>query len=77
MFLGTFSSVLTAHSAETLRLGLGMAESVLVKGASAGNFTSIIGDPKIADVTFGPRNTLWFIGLAEGTTNVIMLDRSR
>jgi hypothetical protein len=53
-----------------------MAESVPVNGASAGNFTSIIGNPKIADVTFGPKNTLWFIGLAEGTTNVIMLDNS-
>ena len=74
--LGTFSSVLPARSAEALRLTLGIAKSVVVEGATAGNFSSIIGDPKIADVTFGPKNTLWFIGLAEGTTNIIMLDNS-
>jgi hypothetical protein len=62
------------HSEELLRLTPGTARSVVVDAAEDGNFVSIIGNPQIADVTFGPKNTFWFIGLTEGTTNIIVLD---
>jgi Pilus formation protein N terminal region len=66
--------VSAARSEETLKLAPGFAHSVIVNGATAGKFTLIIGNPKIADVTFGPKNTFWFIGLTEGVTNILVLD---
>ncbi len=72
--LGSLASVSASHSEELLKLTPGVAKSVVVNGADAGKFTSIIGDPKVADFTFGPKNTLWFVGKAEGSTNVIILE---
>jgi hypothetical protein len=66
--------VSVSHSEELLKLAPGVAKSVVVDGAEAGRITSIIGDTKIADVTFGPKNTFWFVGKMEGTTNVIVAD---
>ena len=59
-----------------LKLELGFAKSVVVKGAAEGKFKAIIGNPEIADFTFGPQNTFWFIGKKEGATNVIVLDNA-
>lgn len=73
---GTVASISASYAEESLRLTPGIARSVVLKGAAEGNFSSIIGDPKIADVTFGPKNTLWFVGLTEGTTNIIVLENS-
>jgi hypothetical protein len=72
--LGSLTSVSASHGEDLLRLAPGIAKSVVVEGAAAGKFTSIIGDPKIADFTFGPKNTFWFVGKTEGTTNVIVVD---
>ena len=47
--------------------------TVRVAGADKGKFTAIIGDPTIADVTYGPQNTFLFIGKKEGITNIIVL----
>ena len=66
---------MSASSGEqVLKLTPGFAKSVTVDGAAAGKVTSIIGDPKVADVTFGPKNTFWFVGLIPGATNIIVLN---
>jgi Flp pilus assembly secretin CpaC len=72
--LGIFTSMPESYSEELLSLIPGIAKSVVVEDAVAGKFTSIVGNPKIADVIFVPKNALWFIGLVEGTTNFIMVD---
>ena len=75
--LASLNFASAANSEEApLKLELGFAKSVVVKGAAEGKFQAIIGNPEIADFTFGPRNTFWFIGKKEGTTNVIVLDNA-
>jgi len=64
-----------ARGEEVLKLIPGFARSVVVPNSAIGNFTAIIGDPKVADFTYGPRNTFWFVGLKEGATNVIVLNK--
>lgn len=73
--LASLSLMSAARSEEVLKLIPGFAKSVVVPNAASGNFTAIIGDPKVADFTYGPRNTFWFIGLKEGTTNVLVLNK--
>ena len=63
-----------AHGDEVLKILPGYARVVKVPGAtSKGNFTAIIGDPKVADFTYGPKNTFMFIGKTAGTTNIVVI----
>lgn len=68
--------VSTAHSEELLRIPRGFALAKKVPGTTSGKFTAIIGNPEIADFTYGPNNTFMFIGKKDGTTNVVVLDNS-
>lgn len=61
---------------ELLKMKPGMATMVRIPGAEKGDMKAIVGDPKIADVAFGPNNVFWFIGKKPGTTNIIVLDRA-
>ena len=63
----------TARCNDVLRLAPGFAKAVHVASAEKGKFTAIIGDPAIADFTYGPQNTFMFIGKKEGITNIIVL----
>jgi Flp pilus assembly secretin CpaC len=65
-----------ARCENLLQLAPGFATAVRVTGADKGKFTAIVGDPTIADVTFGPQNTFMFVGKKEGITNVIVLKDS-
>ena len=65
-----------ARCENLLQLAPGFAAAVRVAGADKGKFTAIVGDPAIADVTFGPQNTFMFVGKKEGITNVIVLKDS-
>ena len=73
--IAALSFVSAARSEDLLKLAPGFARSVVVPGAVTGNFSAIIGDPKVADFTYGPKNTFWFVGLKEGTTNVLVLNK--
>ena len=63
----------TARCNDLLQLTPGFAKAVHVADAEKGKFTAIIGDPTIADFTYGPQNTFMFIGKKEGITNIIAL----
>ena len=65
-----------AHCNDLLKLTPGVATALRVAGAEKGKFTAIIGDPSIADLTFGPQNTFLFIGKKDGITNIIVLNDS-
>ena len=65
-----------ARCENLLQLAPGFAAAVRVAGTDKSKFTAIIGDPAIADVTFGPQNTFMFVGKKEGITNVIVLKDS-
>ncbi len=62
-----------ARGDEVLELRSGFATTVQMPRDVTGAKV-VVGDPKIADVTFGPQNRFIFVGLKEGTTNVIVLD---
>jgi hypothetical protein len=72
--LGLFPCGLAAQGHETLRLTINFAKVVKVNSAYKGKFTAILGNPEIADVTFGPKNAFMFIGKKEGSTNIIVLN---
>jgi hypothetical protein len=59
---------------EVLRMKPGIATMVRVPGAEKGDMKAIVGNPDIADVTFGPNNAFWFVGKKPGTTNIIVLN---
>lgn len=74
--LASFSCVSAAHCKDLLRIAPGFAMAIQIPGTATDKFTAIIGDPTVADVTFGPRNTFMFIGKKEGVTNIIVLKDS-
>ena len=63
-----------ARSAEVLKILPGFALIVKVPGADKGKVTAIVGDPEIADFTYGPQNRFMIIGKAVGATNIVVLD---
>ena len=63
-----------ASSAEVLKILPGFALIVKVPGADTGKVTAIVGNPKIADFTYGPQNRFMIIGKAVGATNIVVLD---
>jgi Flp pilus assembly secretin CpaC len=71
--LGLLCWASTARCNDVLQLGTGFAKAVHVASAEKGKFTAIIGDPTIADFTYGPQNTFMFIGKKDGITNIIVL----
>jgi hypothetical protein len=72
--LVSLSCATMTYGDELLKLTPGLATIVQVAGADKGKFTSIIGDPAIADVVFGPHNTFMFVGKKEGITNIVVLN---
>jgi Pilus formation protein N terminal region len=72
--LALFSCASMSRADEVLKMKPGIAVMVRVPGAENGNMKAIVGNPDIADVTFGPNNAFWFVGKKPGTTNIIVLN---
>lgn len=77
--LGTLAVVICAQEAlsaksELLQLTPGIAVEKVVPGAYKLHPYGFVGDPRIADIVFGPNNVFLIVGKNEGLTNVIVLD---
>ena len=70
--LSSAQEALSAES-ELLQLTPGIAVQKVVPGAYKLHPYGFVGDPRIADIVFGPNNVFLIVGKNEGLTNVIVL----
>lgn len=64
-----------ARGGELVHLTPGLAVTRSITSGHTGALYSIVGNPKIADITFGPKNTLIMLGKIDGVTNLVVMDQ--